>query len=368
MRSLRHLPVSAELKQKFQYCNLGFLTLQHVIETITGKWLGDVFDEAVFKPLGMKASVSELSKAQECPYMLATGYSNTDITPHNPQTPSDSRLIGDGGVISNARDMATYLRAMIARSGLPISESSYEALFTPGMIAGPSTPHQSTQLYAAGWFVSTYRGHRLVFHNGAVAGFASTAGFLPDKTWGTVVLTNGDAGGFFASEAIFYKLVDDFLGVPEEDRVDHVEKYDRLVKRLKEAYPKFREKLYPDVPSPPLPHALPLRDYEGTYSHPGYQAVTFKVVKPEEDLPVKETTKEVLHAVKERSEWGVTFDLEHVSGEHFVCYLSTLGRSALAQLVVEPCEAEFDIGADGRVSALGIQIESSLGKIWFDKV
>lgn len=368
VRSLRHLPMSAGLREKFQYCNMSFITLQHVIETITGKWLGDVYDEAVFKPLGMSASVSELKKAQESPHVLATGYSNSQGTPHNPQRPWDSRLIGPGGVISNARDMTKYLRAMITRSGLPLRKGSYETLFAPGMISGePSAPHQSAPLYAAGWFVSTYRGRRLVSHGGAVPGFASMAGFLPDLNWGAVVLNNGDAGGSFASNAIFYKLVDDFLGIPQEDRIDHVKKFDGLVEMRLEAYPKSREKLFPDIPSPPLPHALPLKDYEGTYSHPGYQTVTFKIAKPEKDLPLKETTTEVLHAVKEWSDL-VTLDLEHVSGEHFVCYLGTLHRSALVQLVVEPCKAQFEIGPDGKVARLGMQIESAVQTIWFDKV
>ena len=39
---------------------MGYMTLQHVIKTITGKWCGDVYDEVVFKPLGMSSTTAEL--------------------------------------------------------------------------------------------------------------------------------------------------------------------------------------------------------------------------------------------------------------------------------------------------------------------
>ena len=55
---------------------------------------------------------------------------------------------------------------------------------------------------------------------------------------------------------------------------------------LKEkAYLKAREKVFPKVPSLPLPHSLSLDEYAGTYSHPGYREFTFSVAKPESDIP-----------------------------------------------------------------------------------
>lgn len=36
IRSLRHLLMCAGLRERFQYCNLGYMALQHVVETITG--------------------------------------------------------------------------------------------------------------------------------------------------------------------------------------------------------------------------------------------------------------------------------------------------------------------------------------------
>lgn len=57
VRALRHLPLTAEPRAKYQYCNMMYVTVAHVIEVLTGKWLGDVVKERIWKPLGMKSTV-----------------------------------------------------------------------------------------------------------------------------------------------------------------------------------------------------------------------------------------------------------------------------------------------------------------------
>jgi CubicO group peptidase (beta-lactamase class C family) len=60
VRALRHLPLTAEPRTKFQYCNQMYGVASHVIETLTGKWLGDVLKERIWGPLKMKSTVSLL--------------------------------------------------------------------------------------------------------------------------------------------------------------------------------------------------------------------------------------------------------------------------------------------------------------------
>jgi CubicO group peptidase (beta-lactamase class C family) len=57
VRSLRNLPLTAGLRTAFQYCNLMFVVASHVVETLTGVWLGDVLKERIWEPLGMKSTV-----------------------------------------------------------------------------------------------------------------------------------------------------------------------------------------------------------------------------------------------------------------------------------------------------------------------
>ena len=370
VRSFRHLPMTAELRERFQYCNMGYHTLQHVIETITGKFCGDVYDEAIFKPLGMSSSTVSLAAARESPHGLAVGYTDGKTV----QPWANSRMVGGGGVISSARDMAAYLRGMISNT-LPISDDSHAALLAPGIIGGGLRKGGEPELYAAGWVVTAYRGHRFVQHGGAVPGFASFAGFLPDKNWGAVVLTNGDLDGVGATKAVFYRLMDEFLGVPADERRDFMEEFGKMQKGMEEGYLKTRERLFPDAPSPPLPSSLPLEDYTGTYRHPAYQSITFSAAKPDGNLPVAADTKEVLHADKSGNEWCVVLDLEHISGDHFVCYVNTVAKSPMVKLMMGPRKAEFRVGPDGKVARVGIEfldfVEEKVpgeNKIWFERV
>ena len=56
VQSMRFLPLTAEPLTKFQYCNLMCMAASHVIETLTGEWLGDVIARLIWKPLGMTAT------------------------------------------------------------------------------------------------------------------------------------------------------------------------------------------------------------------------------------------------------------------------------------------------------------------------
>ena len=57
VRSLRYLPLTAEPRTRFQYCNLMFVLASHIIESLTGRWLGDLVHEWIWKPLDMKSTV-----------------------------------------------------------------------------------------------------------------------------------------------------------------------------------------------------------------------------------------------------------------------------------------------------------------------
>jgi len=59
VRSLRYLPLTAEPRTKFQYCNIMFVTVSHVVESLTGVWMGDFLSEKIWEPLGMKSTASK---------------------------------------------------------------------------------------------------------------------------------------------------------------------------------------------------------------------------------------------------------------------------------------------------------------------
>lgn len=59
VRDLRYLSLTAEPRTRFQYCNLMFVAASHVVESLTGVWLGDFLRERIWKPLDMKSTVRQ---------------------------------------------------------------------------------------------------------------------------------------------------------------------------------------------------------------------------------------------------------------------------------------------------------------------
>ena len=125
------------------------------------------------------------------------------------------------------------------------------------------------------------------------------------------------------------------------------------------------EKLYPNVPNPPIKHSLALEDYTGTYSHPGYQSLTFELELPPWHIR-GEATPKVLIANVTRRTWPFSIELQHVSSEHFVAH----NRRGNGLVITTRAKAEFRIGTDGKVSEVGIVMEEGMPeyKFWFKKI
>ena len=76
-------------------------------------------------------------------------------------------------------------------------------------------PSNHFMAYALGWVLEDYRGRLIIWHNGGIDGMLSHQGFLPEENLGVVVLTNSDRSRLDA--ALFYRIVDAFLGEPVKD-------------------------------------------------------------------------------------------------------------------------------------------------------
>ena len=365
IQSLRYLPMSGELREKHEYLNMGYMVVQLVIETLTGKPVEESHHKHIWDPLGMSSTFFKLSDAQNAKNTLATGYTWDGLTKKLIVTPhtNDYPLIGGGGLISSIKDLTGYLQAVIKKT-LPLDPSRQAELFKPRAIAEDGDDkHVSTVLYALGWNVSHHRGHRLVSHSGGISGFSSELAFFPDENWGFAILANADMNGYAAVQTIMSRLINDFLQVRPGDRPADFAKGDQFLNSLVEKYLGARKRLFPSVPEPTLPLALPLTKYAGSYFHPAYRTLDLEVAKPPRGVPVAEKTKEVLHCITRRLV-DLTLDLEHVSGEHFIGWSDTETGNIIAKAGLL---AQFSIGSDGNVEKWGIDIENIGRLIWFTK-
>ena len=275
VRNLRNLPLTAEIRSKFQYCNMMYIAISHFIETWTGMWLGDFMKRRIYQPLNMASTFFSLREAQKAAASggpsLATPYYWTNRTKmyHSIpwlDAPQDS---GCGAMLSNVLDYAKWLRCMMSMSA-PLSPAGHQALRSPRIFSGPiapiateSTGFRGSSAYALGWDVSNYRGEELIWHSGGLPGYSTVMMYFPRLQWGVTMMANGGQGR--AIQVLVFKLIDDMLGIPEQERFDWAPTLELTEILGIEILKKARYLLYPTAPKEKdaIPLSLPLESYTG---------------------------------------------------------------------------------------------------------
>ena len=236
-RSLRHFPMSSQLRTKYEYSNVMYIAASHALETVTGEWLGKTLKDKIWEPLGMKNTFFTLQDAKKAvdsgKAQLATGYlwEESGIDQGNGhylplEAMNFPEVSGAGAIISNVLDYAEWLKALINQSA-PLSKRIIAAMTLPRTIQIPSSlePYDGVMTYALGWDVTTYKGEPLFMHKGGLVGFGAHLVYLPNQKWGAVLLGNTSLTSNMAEECLCLHLLDDFLAVPPDRRADIEARY-----------------------------------------------------------------------------------------------------------------------------------------------
>jgi CubicO group peptidase (beta-lactamase class C family) len=271
---LRYLPLSRDLRQEFQYCNLGYLVAGHAVEVLSGVSWEDFLRSRLLAPLGMdrtNMSVDEMLADGD----HATGYARRggSVVPV-PQRPLPA-LAPAGGINSSAADMARWLLAQLADGqldGVTVMSPGTAARQRAAHIVLPEHREDNglTQYgYGLGWAIGRYQDRRLVMHDGGIDGFQAHCMLLPDDGVGVVVLTNTSSS--LMTLAVACRVVDELLGVEPYDFSAVLKpRFDAAMAGRREAQDARRV-----VPGAPPPR--PLSGYAGQYEHPGYGTLTIAV-------------------------------------------------------------------------------------------
>jgi CubicO group peptidase (beta-lactamase class C family) len=221
VRSMRHLPLTAEIRARFQYCNLMFVVASHIIETLTGEWLGDLMAQRIWKPLGMTGTFFSKEDAIRAKEDLARGYYFEDGSYQNvPWMPLDG-VSGAGSVISNAVDYCKWARALMKRAeGLPLSKSGFKEIWRARTLLPEDAPFTGSLAYALGWGCGVYRGHRFFEHTGGMDAFGTDLIIFPDINFSVVAFANTAGTSNFLEKTLIFHLIDERLKVPVAERFD----------------------------------------------------------------------------------------------------------------------------------------------------
>jgi CubicO group peptidase (beta-lactamase class C family) len=342
VRSLRFLPLSRDLRQEFQYCNLGYVAAGYVVEALSGVTWEDFVRDRLLGPLGMGRSNLSVDE------MLADGdhaaaYSRRDgvIVPV-PQRPLPA-VAPAGAINSSAADMARWLLVQLATGQLDgatvMSAGTAKRQLTPHMLmpGGEELPGLTQFAYGLGWSIGRYRDHKLAMHSGGIDGFTTHCMLLPDNGAGVVVLTNTSASAMHLVVAC--RVLDELLGAEPLDVYGFLKpRFDAVMAGANQA--KTARRVVPGAPA-----ARPLSAYAGQYEHPGYGTLTIVV------------DAEVL-----RPSLG-TMDLSLVH-RHYETFDLTW-REVGDQPAVFP--VTFLAGPDGDVNALTVQFEPLVEPLHFTR-
>ena len=217
---MRHVFASTPFRTTFQYCNLFFTAVSHVLQTVTGKKQADLLHEWIFEPLGMNESYYSSHDSDACQRVnpsckMADSYAWNKETSSYKEWPLAVQHPpnGAGGVVSNVVDYAKWIRALMYESG-PVSKQGHAVLKSPLSIpAVKLAPYIGPSWYGTGIEGGVYRNEQVFSHNGGISGYASTFKFLPDRKFGVVVFQNAQNA---AVEVVGWRLIDEFLGGPKD--------------------------------------------------------------------------------------------------------------------------------------------------------
>jgi CubicO group peptidase (beta-lactamase class C family) len=172
---------------RFAYSNPGYLLLGALVEKLYGKPYGAALREEIARPLGLRTLGWCAEPGKDT--TATTGHLWVGPGKHQPAPYAHpSKSLGMGGICASAGDLATWNRAL--HGGRVLSPVSYAAMTTP---RGAATRYGfGLQVQRAPW------GAPVIYHLGAIMGFAAENAWFPAESLSVTVLYNslGTNNGF----------------------------------------------------------------------------------------------------------------------------------------------------------------------------
>jgi CubicO group peptidase (beta-lactamase class C family) len=184
LKVVEGIPLAYPPGTKWDYSNLGYLTLGIVIHRVTGEFYGDFLQQRVFRPLGM-TSTRIISEADIIPNRAA-GYRLVNGELKNQEWVAPAmNTTADGSLYFNTLDLAKWDDALYTDKLL--KKSSLDLMWTPVKLKDGQTNKAG---YGFGWFIENRQGHRCIHHDGAWQGFTTAIDRYVDDQLTVIALTN----------------------------------------------------------------------------------------------------------------------------------------------------------------------------------
>jgi CubicO group peptidase (beta-lactamase class C family) len=272
---LRYLDMAWDVRERFNYGDLMYLTASVAAEKATGRVWEDLVTEKILAPLEMKNtnfSIQQLQQSND--YALSYIEKNGSLK----EMPlRDFSNIGPAAAMnSSLSDMLSWVKMLLGGgsygSEVLLSQGSIQELFGSQIITESYSANKDALLsaYGLGWYIHPYRGHYSVSHDGGGDGYTSVVSLFPNSGLGIVILTNKNL--FSAPRYLSLELADAFLGMESRD----------WMKVALESVENSKKSLQQPIHDPSrkvgTKPSHPLEDFVGDYEHPAYGAMKIEFV------------------------------------------------------------------------------------------
>src|SRR5581483_4824020 len=259
-----------------QYNNLMFATAGYVIEQVSGQTWEEFVAERIFTPLGMNSSTTSIQDTQKTGDYALPYQEKKDEIEEVPFYTKFQAIGPAGGINTNLEDVEHWLRfqlnegkyretQLLAAEHLAQNHTPHTVIPVGEAIPMGKHPEIASWCYGQGWFIGSYRGHRMVQHGGSIDGFMAEVALLPDEHIAIAVFPN--RGSTLVPYIIAFTACDRLLGAEKADWNGRLQREFAELKAKGEM-----QKGEPAIPGTHPSHALDA--YCGRYRHPGYGLVT----------------------------------------------------------------------------------------------
>jgi len=341
---LAYLELTEDLRVKFQYNNLMFMTAGYLAGKLNGTTWEEAVDERLFTPLGMARSNFSVEDSQKDDN-FSQPYRENDDDEIEEIPFRNIDLIGPAGSVnSTVNEMSRWLLFNLGGGKVGdrelLNPATLTEIHSPHMTTGgtPDRADVSVATYGMGWMIDTYRGHRRIRHGGGIDGFITSVMFFPDDDLGLVAFNNRGSG---LPLLVNQHAADRVLGLDEEDWIGEALENRKKGKEVQDEAEEKKEATRIEGTSP----SHPLADYAGRYTDPGYGTLEVRQVGESLEFEIN----------------GITTPLDHWHYDVWNGVESDVDPTFTDQKIL------FRTNVDGLISAVESQLEARAEPIVFEK-
>jgi CubicO group peptidase (beta-lactamase class C family) len=323
VQRLKYLKPETEVKNSWEYSNMGYTLAGTVVEQVTNKNWDTNIIERLFKPLKMNSSFTTL-KAMKETNNYATGYAMSMGKVEKVPYENFYAYTPAGAIKSTVKDLSNWMSVWLNKGSFEdrqvIPENYIYEASRPQNLKYNEEYSEESFLFTEGfgWRIRSWNGHYRLRHGGNTNGFSSVMELFPFKKIGIVVLCNKNKTTlpYIISDYISRKL----LKLPPENE-----------------YPVIVSDMYKgDINDKPFNKdkmpTRPIENFTGAYSADGYGNI--KIIVIDQKLIAVLPTFE--------------FKLEHLNDNRF--YLK--GMTDFKESFNPEFTVQFEHGAKGKITSL----------------